>query len=277
VTSLTRHRLTDDFAADYRRDGFVVLTDLVELDRMLEARERVLSLFAARLGHLAPELAPGELLLELYRREPALWHQCARRMWDVLPVYGLGSDDRVILLLEKLDLRSPIVSTRPEVRTDMPDDERYMQPWHQDWRYGQGSVNSVTLWLPLQDVDASNGTIELMAGSHLYGYLGADELSNPRRFAIPDEALPALPIATAELKFGETIVFSQFLAHRSGHNVSGRPRITVQARFTDALEPRFLEQGYPTPDGSKLVWDEPPGEPELRVAFGRAGSELTSR
>jgi hypothetical protein len=275
--SLTRHCLTDDFEADYRRDGFVVLTDLVTRDRVTEARERVLSLFAERLGHLAPELSAQELLTELYRREPGLWGQCARRMWDVLPVYGLGADERVVSLLGKLGLRSPIVSTRPEVRTDMPDDERYMQPWHQDWRYGQGSVNSVTLWLPLQDVDASNGTIEVMAGSHLVGYLGADELSNPRRFAIPDSALPALPISIAELKLGEAIIFSQFLAHRSGHNTSGRPRITVQARFSDALEPSFLRQGYPTPNGSELVWDEPPGESELRAAFADAGSEPTSR
>jgi phytanoyl-CoA hydroxylase len=266
--SLTRHRLDDDLADAYRRDGYVVVTDLVSSERLVEARDRILALFTAHLGGRAPGLSGEDLLVEMYTRDPDAWRQCARRMWDVLPVYGLGADDRIVALLSKLGLVSPIVSTRPEVRTDMPGDEQYMQPWHQDWRYGQGSLNAVTLWLPLHDVDASNGTIEVMPESHLLGYLEVEELQNPRRFAIRDELLPDLAIEIAELRFGEAILFSQFLVHRSGFNSSGRPRITVQARFADAAEPRFVERGYPTPAGSELAWGEPPSVEDVRAVFG---------
>jgi phytanoyl-CoA hydroxylase len=266
--SLPRHRLADDLGPHFRRSGYVVVTDLVAVDQLREARERILALFNRRLARFADGSTPEELLVRTYASQPELWRQCARRMWDVLPVYRLGGDERIAELLRKLDLADAIVSTRPEVRTDMPGDDRYMQPWHQDWRYGQGSLNAVTLWLPLHDVDASRGTIELMPGSHLLGYLDVEELENPRRFSIRSDRLPDLPVETAELRLGEAIVFSQFLVHRSGYNSSGRPRITVQARFADAADPRFVERGYPVSAGSELVWDEPPGEDDLRSVFG---------
>jgi phytanoyl-CoA hydroxylase len=188
-------------------------------------------------------------------------------MWDLLGVFSLAAKPEVRDVLLVLGLEGPMISTRPEVRTDMPADEQYMQPWHQDWRYGQGSINSVTFWIPLQDVTVENGTIDVMPGTHVLGVLENEELHNPRRFSVTDPRIDGLPYEPAELSFGEAIAFSQLLVHRSGHNTSGAPRLTIQSRFTDFAEPHALRNGLRVASSSELVWDAPPNEADARAAF----------
>jgi phytanoyl-CoA hydroxylase len=266
---LQRFGVSDDFAPAYRRDGYVVLRDVFPTGELERARDELYDLFETRFAAAGINGSSGSsLLAATYRSERGLWQQCARRMWDLMSVYSLAAGPRLADTLRRLGLERPMISTRPEVRTDMPGDERYMQPWHQDWRYGQGSLNAVTTWVPLHRVTAENGTIELVPGSHLLGYLEAVELENPRRFAIDEAAFDGLPREVAELEFGEAVVFSQMLVHRSGHNSSGTPRLTIQARFADFAEPAFLANGLPTPAGSELVWERTPTREEMLALFG---------
>ena len=265
---LERFSIHDDIAPSYREKGYVVLTDLYSHEELVRARDQVFALFARRFSDLNRDGLGEEALLEhFYDSERERWRECARRMWDLLGVYALAASPSVDAVLRKLGLGEPIISTRPEIRTDMPGDEQYMQPWHQDWRYGQGSTNAVTIWTPLRDVGVENGTIDVMPATHLFGYLETEELSNPRRFSIVDPRLDELDHEPAEMRLGEAIVFSQLLVHRSGFNRSGRARVTVQTRFTDAAEPEFVRHGYPTPVGSELVWDSPPSRGDAEHVF----------
>jgi phytanoyl-CoA hydroxylase len=265
---LQRFSIHDDFAPFYRKHGYVVFTDLHGRDELLRARDQIFALFARRFADVNDDDLREEALLEhFYERVLDRWRECARRMWDLLGVYSLAASPSVDDVLRRLGLAEPIISTRPEVRTDMPGDERYMQPWHQDWRYGQGSVNAVTIWTPLRDVAVENGTIDVMPSTHVLGYLETEELADPRRFSIVDEHIHQIEFVPAEMSFGEAIVFSQFLVHRSGFNSSGRARVTVQTRFADAGQADFVRQGFPTPTGSELVWDKPPSRADAELVF----------
>jgi phytanoyl-CoA hydroxylase len=250
-----------------------VFTDLFSDVQLLRARAEIFELFHRRFGDVDAAGLTDERLLQHYSEvDKQRWRECARRMWDLLGVYALAAEPAVDTALRHLGLVQPIISTRPEVRTDMPGDEQYMQPWHQDWRYGQGSVNAVTIWTPLRDVGVDDGTIDVMPGSHLFGYLENEELDNPRRFSIVDPRIERQDYLPAELRFGESIVFSQMLVHRSGYNKSGLARVTVQQRFSDAAEPEFARRGFPMPTGSELVWDTPPSSDDMAAAFGAPAS-----
>jgi phytanoyl-CoA hydroxylase len=265
---LQRFSIHDDISPFYRRYGYVVLTDLYGTDELLRAREQVFELFARRFAEINDNDLREEALLEyFYERGRERWRECARRMWDLLGVYSLAASPAVDDVLRRLGLAEPIISTRPEVRTDMPGDEQYMQPWHQDWRYGQGSVNAVTIWTPLRDAAVENGTIDVMPCTHVLGYLETEELASPRRFSIVDDRIERFEFVPAEMSFGEAIIFSQLLVHRSGFNSSGRARVTVQTRFADAGQADFVRQGFPTPTGSELVWDEPPSRADAELVF----------
>jgi hypothetical protein len=54
-------------------------------------------------------------------------------------------------------------------------------------------------------------------------------------------------------------------------NTSGRARVTIQTRFSDAAEPEFVRNGFPTPQSSALVWDAPPSREVAEAVFAAAG------
>jgi len=266
---LKRFSIDDDLYPFFCENGFVVVTDLFESQALTEARHDLFRLFQERLKDCNPNGLEGiELLTYFYDNEKERWRQAARRMYDLVSVYRLAVQPRLSGLLRRLGLRSPLIDSRPEVRTDMPHDRQYIQPWHQDWRYGQGSLNSVSIWTALHDVTVANGTIDVMPGTHRFGYLACDELTNPRRFVILDPRIDEIPFTSAELTLGEAVIFSQFTVHRSGYNASDKPRLSVQLRFSDFEEPKFIANGMQTPSGgSDLLWPEPPDEAALGKMF----------
>lgn len=266
---MTTFTIADDYAGFYKEHGYVVLTDLFPPDEIAHGYAELLALFESRFADVTPDGLAGEQLIQhFYESEKAEWRQCARRMFDLLPLYGLAARPQVEQMLRTLGMKAPMISTRPEVRTDMPKDQQYMQPWHQDWRYGQGSLNAITTWTPLHDVSVENGAVEVMPGTHRMGYLETTELSDPRRFLVTDARTEGLPHLPVELRAGQTVVFSQFLLHRSGFNRTDRPRLTVQCRFSDFRDSAFVANGFPTPASSDLAWPRYPTAEEVRSALG---------
>ena len=265
---MTTFAVADDFAAFYQTHGYVILRDAFDAVEIARIQADVFDLYDTRFRSLNDAGMAGlDLLAHFHAHDRSRWQQCARRMFDLLSVYRLAAKPQVLEVLATLGLQKPMISTRPEVRTDMPRDEQYMQGWHQDWRYGQGSLNSVTFWVPLHDVGVDHGTVEVMPATHLMGYLECEELSNPRRFVIPEALLGSRPSFPVPLKQGEALVFSQMLVHRSGYNRSGRPRLTTQLRFVDYAESQFIDQGLPAPATSDLLWNRTPSAADMTAVF----------
>lgn len=273
---MTRFDVADDYRDFYQREGYVVIRDAFDAAELEAARAELFEMFERRLAVVNDRGLKGlDLLAHYYTADRPKWQQCARRMYDLLSIYRLAAKPQVLEIVRKLGLERPMISTRPEVRTDMPGDVQYTQPWHQDWRYGQGSLNSVTFWVPLHDVNVANGTVDVMPGTHVLGYLECEELLKPRRFAIPDASMPASPSFPAIMKQGEALIFSQMLVHRSGFNSSGRPRLTTQIRFVDYAEPRFVAQGLPSPQSSGMLWERTPSAADMAAIF--PGAARTAR
>ncbi len=263
--------MSDDFGNFYRENGYAVLRDLFKKEDIENALLDIFDLFETRFSDVNDhKLSGSSLLVYYYEKEKEIWRQCARHMYDLLSVYRLATMSNVIEVLRKIGLKKPMISIRPEVRTDMPNDERYMQLWHQDWRSGQGSLNAATIWVPLHKVSVENGAIEVIPASHLMGLLKTEILQNPLRFSVVDPRIQNLQYFPVELEVGESIVFSQMLAHRSGRNQTNSPRVTVQLRYVDYAESSYVKQGYPGGlyrTGSELLWKDPPSESDMRRVY----------
>ena len=259
---------TAEAAAFYRTQGYAVLAGLFAPAELEQIAAEVCGLFEARFAAEGIRGAsPRAVMLEQYHANRQIWRQCASKMWDVLAVLRCAAKPEIAELLRAFGLRRPIVSTRPEVRTDMPADEQFMQPWHQDWIYAQTSLNAVTFWTPLHDVTTANGAIEIIPGSHLLGAARFEELSNPRRFLITDERIDEAARVPVELQQGECVLFSHFLVHRSGRNSSAAPRLTFQARYADSLEPSFVKRGFRDSISAPNAEPYLPGAEEVRAVF----------
>ena len=267
---LRRFSIHDEFRDAFLTDGCVVLTDLHTPQEVSEVRDEIFQIFELRLGAFNPRNLKGnDLLMELHTSEPDAWRQAARRMQTVPSASRLASKRSIVDVMRKVGLEMPIIAPFPEPRTDMPGDVTYRQPWHQDWRSGQGSWNSITFWTPLHDVSAQHGAIEAIPGSHLWGLVPIIEYANPVRFETVDDRIGKDPSYVAELKAGECLMFSQMLVHRSGFNSSGMPRLTCQLRYSDAAERHFIDNGYRAASMPEYIWEKSPDVDAMHHIYGR--------
>lgn len=101
---------------------------------------------------------------------------------------------------------------------------------HQNWPVLDLDDTSVTLWCPLQDVDARNGTLHLVPGSHkLLPHIESMDAA----FGFPyfrefEAALIEKYLKPMTLKAGEALIFDESLIHWTPENNSDKPRIAVQ-------------------------------------------------
>jgi len=139
------------------------------------------------------------------------------------------------------------------VRMDHPGEDTYLSPWHQEYPYNLTSDNAVTLWLPLVDVDETNGCLRLAPGTQRLGALPVrvrDPLNERRNanetleIAGLDALLARHAAAPAPTAAGDALVFHTFLLHCSQPNRSATTRWTLQARYFDFLNPTAIRHDW---------------------------------
>lgn len=159
---------------------------------------------------------------------------------DIL-LYKIASSKQIINLCKKSGIKKPHFGTRPYVRVDMPNDLKFSKfRAHQDFPYNNHSENSVVIWIPLQDTDLKLGCLQVSDKSHrghiIYKYDKKNKIiKNPEKFKFTN--IPC--------KLGKAIIFSQFLVHESGDNVSNKIRFSVQFRVTDLNSKEYAKRNYP--------------------------------
>ena len=52
-------------------------------------------------------------------------------------------------------------------------------------------------------------------------------------------------VIETKVKAGEALIFSEFLVHRSGKNISDKIRFSIQLRLTDLLSNDYMKKNYP--------------------------------
>jgi hypothetical protein len=140
------------------------------------------------------------------------------------------------------------------IRIDLPGEEKYLLPPHQDFPYIQGSLNGVTVWLPLFDTPIPLGPPSWVPGSHLWGVLPVEEVgaegsggsgAHSLRLKDEDHHGEAHRFVSQDVPAGTALVFSTLLLHRSQPNTLGHARVNCQLRFDDALAVESRERNYP--------------------------------
>lgn len=140
------------------------------------------------------------------------------------------------------------------VRIDLPGEEKYLLPPHQDFPYIQDSPDGITWWIPFADTPVDVGPPTLIPGSHKLGILKVREFdyestgrSGGKSFNIADESpFQEMSYApTAPVKFGEAMLFNSLIVHRSEPNCSSIARFNCQLRFSNPLVKDCFDRNYP--------------------------------
>lgn len=231
-----------DFA-QLEQDGYLVLPGLVQ-PRELARFEHDIALAGDRLAAQRrvarrSDEALADVLLAAGRHRPMLFDHVKRLLvLERLAVeVGVGLEEAG--LLGRVEV--PIVW--PTLRADLPGEDTYVLPLHQDYATTR-SRTAWRLWIPLRDVDRVHGTMEVAPGSHRAGPFSYVPCSSDD-WAIPREELSGrgLGTITLELPAGHGVLFSPWLAHASVPNRSQRTKwvllLHVQdlAAFADPDDP----------------------------------------
>ncbi len=120
--------------------------------------------------------------------------------------------------LSSLNVRSPKRNNSP-------------QDMHVDWPWKVGGDESYAcnaLWL-LDDMDESNGPTRLIPGSHKWGKMPAEDMSDLK------SAHPMEILITA--RAGDVLFLNSHVWHGGTKNVTGNPRTVVQSYFVHRAHP----------------------------------------
>ena len=211
---------------------------------VIQLQRKVLNQFGVK------DNAP-EQLLDIYARDKSQWivnYDIVRYFPDV---FQLSFHDEVLRCVKSSRLKKPVFSaSKIPLRCDMPFDAPHDFPWHQDYPYNLGSENSVTVWIPLQDTTIEMGALEVLDGPYLNGPIQKKLFPFEPSGILTKSAVEDLicdernSLKIVEIKAGMILVFSQFLCHRSGKNISNQPRMSLQVRFSDLEDPFFNKVNF---------------------------------
>jgi phytanoyl-CoA hydroxylase len=219
-------RVPQALGEQFERDGFVAVPNLItraearalkdEVGRILddvarEERER---------GEERPPFLQSGVYVGLSQRSEVC-RRFARdpRLLDVMEaVIGpniLFWSDKVVFKSEETD---------------------YGTPWHQDWPYWKG-IHKVTLWLALDDIDESNGCLQLVRGSHRERYehhAGRGPAGSfGHQLNVP--AVDRARVVTVPAPAGTAIVFHDLTLHASHPNNAHTDRYALAITYKDAV------------------------------------------
>lgn len=152
-----------DFKAHLDRDGFVVIRGFLPSDELAALRQNL----DHYIREIVPTLPDSDAFYE-DRSRPETLKQLQRMACD--PSFAAYCHNpRWVALAESL-LGEPATADQPEW-FNKPPGTNHVTPPHQDnYYFCLTPPNVLTIWVALDSVDAENGCLRYVAGSHLRGY-----------------------------------------------------------------------------------------------------------
>jgi hypothetical protein len=123
-----------------------------------------------------------------------------------------------------------LVHPKPIGRLIFPDCERLVVRPHQDFRFMDGDSACFTAWIPLHDCPVNLGPLQVMEGSHRFGFQPHEQTF-----------IPEIPVARAlggdwvggQINAGDVLIFHSLTVHAASPNLSDQLRISLDCRFQD--------------------------------------------
>jgi phytanoyl-CoA hydroxylase len=240
---------------EYSRNGLVVVKSFFSPQEIDAVRKEAKDIFALQIRKNGIEFDPAsessfeKALYTLFRQNYNAFLGSARAAQQMLSLFTLTCNDKILDLLSTLGLSKPVLCVKPILYFNSPHlakkEGHYKTPAHQDWRSMQGSLNSIVIWIPLIDMTKEIGAVEFIRGSHLNGL--AESQPDEWYRHIESKNLEESAFFAAEVQKGDLVAFSAFTIHRSGNNVTDRIRWSMHVRFNDLLEATYADRNFAHP------------------------------
>lgn len=242
------------YVEQFRHDGFLFRRQLLDRAYINDIYKDARAIFGRQIERVAGKCVDIDdrdvfehAMFDFFASDFEAFVSTGKTVQHSLSLHRLGVYEEILSLLKELGISQPVIGTRPSMQFNSrflakDSSKHWKLDAHQDWRTGQGSLDSVVIWIPLVAADASLGALQIVPGSHTLGLLEATDVGYQGGMceSIPDEAF-----VQTEFAVGDLLVFSSFLVHRSGDNITRNIRWSVQLRYNNLSEETFIERGYP--------------------------------
>ena len=274
-------QLSDQEIVDrYQRDGFVVVTDIIDDAGLDPMRDFMASKVD---GYASEQYANGDLA-SLYRDEPferrfaAICEEqgISPRDWPFGTLgpefYGLYTHPGILRIVSLLLGGEVSVISSPSLRTKLPGSMVASFPWHQDSHYFDQTevhkmekhtedLHMVTVWVPLVPATVENGCCWVIPGSHRWGLLDAVR-GEDRNVRIGEDVEARGTPVPVPVKLGGAFFFTNLTVHASKQNATRLCRWSVDFRYmpspsSAALDDRVRMQAEFVENGCLQAGDVP--------------------
>jgi ectoine hydroxylase-related dioxygenase (phytanoyl-CoA dioxygenase family) len=244
---------SDDMRRYFDENGFVIITDALSSEDIADFRaevKNVISAFLKKAG-LPPISHEGDRIFTdgIHALEKAD-HEYVASIYDTIfqtpsffRILGERNIETAIKDLLGIEPDHALYGFTNRCRIDPPSDNRRTYGWHQEVFYTVAQGKYLQTWAPLVfDTKVANGTIEICPGSHkeVIAKQSWDEIPGRATQILIDDAVIAKYDPTpVEMKLGELLIFSGYLAHRSGSNTSDQVRYSLVGMYHDVMHEPF--------------------------------------
>ena len=227
-----RYELDEARVERFREQGYLTDLELLSRDEVQELGERL-----DDIGRRLPEL-----LERLYEVEAA-WLERPHEV--VLHLLGAWMVDELFHdLIFHPGVTVPVAQILGTDRLRFWHDQVFWKPahhpgvvpWHQDYSYWTrtGPPAHGTMFITLDDMDAENGGLEYVPGSHLWGLLPMQSFGGELDALLPSldrEQRAAFAPVSLELRAGQGSIHHSHLVHGSRANESDRARRAIALNY----------------------------------------------
>lgn len=224
--------------------GYVLVRDVLPRDDINQA-----------LGDIAQTVAAAGWLLPGYDRlqrmadvqaacgdpDPA-FKRTYQEVFNLEAFHALPHHPALEKVMKMLVGNRLLIHPKPIGRLIFPNCERLTVHAHQDYRFMGGDPECFTAWIPLHDCPVEVGPLQIMEGSHLFGFQNHENesLHVPE---IPAGSVVGGDWVGGEINAGDVLIFHSLTVHAASPNLSKQLRISIDCRFQDysrALNPANL-------------------------------------
>lgn len=237
----------------YKQNGFVILKNFFGKHELQHIYQEAKETFAVQIHRVLGETvdinntnAFDEAMFRYFEADMASFIGTGKNVQHSLSLYRLNTDQRLVKALKDIGLAQPNIGVKPSMQFNSRYLTKGSNHWklgaHQDWRSGQGSLDSAVVWFPLVNCGHNLGVLQLVPASHKKGLMAANGVSYEGSL---QSDYPDSEYVEFDMEVGDILLFSALLVHRSGENITRNIRWSVQYRFNNLAENTFIERGYP--------------------------------
>jgi hypothetical protein len=230
--------------AEIGRRGYALIRGLIpqgDLDQLLDEITQII----AAAGWLLPGHDPRERVANVRAAcgdpDPG-FKQTYQDVFNLAAFHALPHHPALQRVMKMIVGEQLLIHPKPIGRLIFPNCERLTVHAHQDYRFMGGDPECFTVWIPLHDCPADVGPLQILEGSHRFGFQSHED-ENLHVPEIPEGAAVGDDWVQGRINAGDVLIFHSLTVHAASPNVSNRLRISLDCRFQDykrVLNPAVL-------------------------------------